>query len=194
MGLTPGMRFLITTGIPALLGPPLFMHALLISVAHFTSALSLTPTILTCTYIFSFPAYVFLSTRISILRENWGAYRLGARVMPRVEGALPGNLDLLYQGLSADKSEYLGELWLSPIRNLGTTFAIRILRDQRVCTLNPQNIQKILAIDFETYRKGKLLNNIMETVLGVGVFNSDGDMWQFHRKSPSLISWHYFHH
>lgn len=103
--------------------------------------------------------------------------------MPRVEGVLPGNLDLLYKGFSADKSEYLGEPWLSPMRRLGTTFAVRILRDQRLCTLNPKNIQKILATDFEVYCKGKLFDGITESMLGVGVFNSDGDMWQFHRKS-----------
>ena len=183
MKITPGVRFLITTGIPALLGPPLFIHAFLIFISHLISPISLTPTILVCTYLFSFPAYVFLSTRISILRETWGAYRLGARVVPRVEGILPGNLDLLYKGFSADKSEYLGEPWLSPMRRLGTTFSIRILRDQRMCTLNPQNIQKIVATNFEIYRKGKMLNNIQESMLGVGVFNSDGDMWQFHRKS-----------
>jgi hypothetical protein len=187
MGVTPGVRFLITAGIPALLGPPVLVHAFLIPFSHFVPTFTITPIILTCTYLFSFPLYVFLSTRASILREIWGAYRLGARVMPKMEGVLPGNIDLLYKGFSADKSEYLGELWLAPTRNLGTTFAIRILRDQRLCTLNPKNIQKILATDFEIYRKGRLFNDITESMLGVGLFNSDGDMWQFHRKSSLTL-------
>lgn len=185
MGITPGVRFLITTGIPAFLGPPVLVHALLIFLSHFNLIL-ITPTILICTYLFALPVYVLLSIRVSILREIWGAYRLGARVIPRVEGILPGNLDILYKGF-ADKSKYIGELWLSPIRNHGTTFSIRVLRDQRLCTLNPKNIQKILALDFDLYRKGSLFNIVSESMLGVGVFNSDGEMWQFHRKSLLIL-------
>ncbi|KAF8585826.1 cytochrome P450 monooxygenase pc-3 [Ramaria rubella] len=182
MAITPGIRFLATTGLPAIFGPPLLAHAFLIMVSHLTSTQFLTSATLTCTYLFSLPAFVLISAQISLLKETIGALRLGALVVPRVEGRLPGNIDLLYRGFTANKPEYLGELWLDPIRRLGTTFAIRILHDQRLCTLNPKNVQKILALDFEAYRKGNFFNKIMESMLGVGVFNSDGEMWRFHRK------------
>jgi hypothetical protein len=116
-----------------------------------------------------------------------GARRLGAQLIPHLEGFLPGNIDLLYKGFSADKSEYLGELWLHPIRVFGTTFGIRIVKDHRLCTLNPRNIQKFLVAEFEGCRKGALFNAVTESLLGTGVFNSDGEMWQFHRRS--LFSW-----
>lgn len=183
MSLTPGVQFLIKTGLPVVLGPSLFVHALLILISRFSPAVAITPVILAYIYLLLVPACIFISSGISRYKDGLAARRLGARPIPRVEGILPGNIDLLYRGLSADKSEYLGELWLHAMKDHGTTFTISVLNDTRMCTLNPKNIQKILATDFETYRKGIMLNRIMEPMLGVGVFNSDGDMWQFHRKS-----------
>lgn len=185
MKLTPGVHFLVTTGFAGLFGPPLFVHALLILVSQFWSVLSITPVVLTCTYLFALPTYLFISSRVFRFKEALAARRFGARVTPRAKGILPGNVDLLYQGLSANKTDYLGEPFIGALGMAGggTTFTVNILGDNRVLTMHPKNIQKILATEFEMYRKGKLFNRIMEVMLGVGVFNSDGDMWQFHRKS-----------
>ncbi|KIJ47973.1 hypothetical protein M422DRAFT_226077 [Sphaerobolus stellatus SS14] len=106
-----------------------------------------------------------------------GARRLGARIMPRVRGWLPGNSDLIIKGLTSGRKDYIGEFIVGIFDSAGET-----LGDDRCFTRNPKNVQKILATDFENYRKGPFFANITEQLLGTGVFNSDGEMWQFHRK------------
>ncbi|KAK6988131.1 cytochrome P450 [Favolaschia claudopus] len=44
-----------------------------------------------------------------------------------------------------------------------------------------EHIKLILATDFSNYVKGNALRDLMNSVLGTGVFNSDGEMWKFHR-------------
>ncbi len=39
----------------------------------------------------------------------------------------------------------------------------------------PMRGQMMLATEFNHYEKGPLLNSQLETLLGVGVFNSDGE-------------------
>ncbi|KAJ7054373.1 cytochrome P450 monooxygenase pc-3 [Mycena amicta] len=45
-----------------------------------------------------------------------------------------------------------------------------------ILTTEPEYIKIVLATDFANYEKG-----CMDSVLGTGVFNSDGEMWKFHR-------------
>ncbi|KAG6806462.1 hypothetical protein H0H93_002917, partial [Arthromyces matolae] len=39
----------------------------------------------------------------------------------------------------------------------------------------------LLVTQFENFDKGPVFYSQMATFLGTGVFNSDGDMWKFHR-------------
>ncbi|CAE6483300.1 unnamed protein product [Rhizoctonia solani] len=48
-------------------------------------------------------------------------------------------------------------------------------------TMEPENIKAILSTDFNSYEKGPVFREKMDSVLGKGVFNADGDMWKFHR-------------
>ena len=45
-------------------------------------------------------------------------------------------------------------------------------------TTDPEAIKRILSTDFQGYEKGPELRAQMQTLLGTGVFNSDGDMWK----------------
>jgi hypothetical protein len=187
MAVTPGLHFLATTLIPVLFGPPLIVHALLILISQRWSALSITPGVLLCVYLFSLPVFQFISSRVTRIKVALAARRLGARVAPRADGVLPWNLDLLLKGVTSQNADYLGDPFLSAFNLVkgGTrnTCTLEILGDDRFLTMHPENIKKVLATDFDNYRKGSLFNSIMEPMLGVGVFNSDGEMWQFHRKS-----------
>lgn len=185
MALTPGLKFLITTLLPVLFFPPLVVHALLIVVSKYWSALSVTPGVLICVYLLSFPVCQRIYSGVKRLKATLAARRLGAHVAPRVNGVLPWNIDLLFEGFTINKSEYLGDPLLEAFTRAGgaKTCLLEILGDDRLLTMNPENIKKVLATDFDNYRKGNLFNGITEGMLGVGVFNSDGEMWQFHRKS-----------
>ncbi|KZV93250.1 cytochrome P450 monooxygenase pc-3 [Exidia glandulosa HHB12029] len=50
-----------------------------------------------------------------------------------------------------------------------------------VFTTEPENVKAILATDFNNFVKGEFFHSAANSVLGTGVFNSDGDMWKFHR-------------
>ncbi|KAI9060248.1 cytochrome P450 [Trametes sanguinea] len=63
----------------------------------------------------------------------------------------------------------------------GYTFLIEIFFVKRFFTNEPEHIKSILATDFGSYEKGPGFRDQMRSLLGVGVFNADGDMWKFHR-------------
>ena len=108
---------------------------------------------------------------------------MGARLLPRVRGYLPGNVDFILEGITANKTDYFGSVWIS-LFDLGgaSSCSLETLGDDRAFTRNPKNIQRILATDFENHSKGALFSEVTKPLLGAGVFNSDGEMWQFHRK------------
>lgn len=45
-------------------------------------------------------------------------------------------------------------------------------------TSDPRHIQSILSTDFDGYAKGERVISTLSSVLGTGIFNSDGDNWK----------------
>ncbi|KAJ7179786.1 cytochrome P450 monooxygenase pc-1 [Mycena filopes] len=110
------------------------------------------------------------------------ARKLGARLVPIAHARWLGNLDIL-TGLRrtwnvAYPLEFLREVLLASHSN---TVNLHVGWDDYIFTTEPEYIKIILATDFTNYVKGDGLRNCMGSVLGTGVFNSDGDMWKFHR-------------
>ncbi|KAJ7719546.1 cytochrome P450 [Mycena maculata] len=61
------------------------------------------------------------------------------------------------------------------------TLNLRTGWDDYIFTTKPEYIKLILATDLSNYVKGNAFHDYMGSVLGTGVFNSDGEMWKFHR-------------
>ncbi|KAF9437028.1 hypothetical protein BGZ76_002191 [Entomortierella beljakovae] len=58
----------------------------------------------------------------------------------------------------------------------------------RVIGLNsPEMIEHIMKTKFENYEKGIIINENLRDSLGDGIFNSDGAIWKFHRKTASHV-------
>jgi hypothetical protein len=51
----------------------------------------------------------------------------------------------------------------------------------KVWTSDYRNIKSILVSDFEGYHKGPRFDDAVRSVLGKGVFNSDGKLWKLVR-------------
>lgn len=186
MAVTPGLYFLTTVLLPVLFGPPLVIHAILILLSQRWPVFSVTRGLLLCVYVFSDPVFYHISSRVRRLKVSLSAQRLGVRVAPRAEGLLPWNFDILVKVLTVNKTSYIADPVLDAFNLVpgGTnTCTLEILGDERFLTMHPENIKKVLSTDFDNYCKGSMFNGIMTALLGVGVFNSDGEMWQFHRKS-----------
>jgi hypothetical protein len=45
-------------------------------------------------------------------------------------------------------------------------------------TIEPDYIKRMLATEFDNFEKGWQFTSPMESLLGNGVFNSDGEMWK----------------
>ncbi|KAJ7243965.1 cytochrome P450 monooxygenase pc-1 [Mycena rebaudengoi] len=102
---------------------------------------------------------------------------MGARLIPKVSSTSFGKLDILRllnrRGYPAD-GLYECLTGLSMVN-------IDVLWMDTIFTTHPEHIKYILATDFNNYVKGERFQHGMNSVLGSGVFNSDGEMWKFHR-------------
>ncbi|KAG1800357.1 cytochrome P450 [Suillus plorans] len=124
-----------------------------------------------------FAAYIFVD---EILQRR-KATRLGARLVPRIQGRWPGNLDKLVNVILTLEVEYLGQPVLDEMKELGPTLNYRCLWEDYIVTTEPQHVQTILVTDFHNYVKGAKFREAADSILGTGVFNSDGETWKLHR-------------
>ncbi|CAE6535116.1 unnamed protein product [Rhizoctonia solani] len=125
-----------------------------------------------------------------ISRRTIGGYqrradrkRLGPDVIevPRVKLRWPWNLDLIPYIIRCLKTDYCASPWVRFSREYGYTFNLGLFGEDQIMTFEPENIKTILSTDFSNYEKGSLFREKMDSVLGTGIFNVDGDMWKFHR-------------
>ncbi|KAJ8589112.1 cytochrome P450 [Rhizopogon salebrosus TDB-379] len=124
-----------------------------------------------------FLAYVLADERSQQRR----AARLGARQVPRVVGKWPGNMDKMVDFITKAEKEYLGRIVLDETKLFGQAINLRFLWEDILITTEPQHIKTILATDFNNYVKGAKFREAADSVLGTGVFNSDGETWKLHR-------------
>ncbi|EKM59241.1 uncharacterized protein PHACADRAFT_249548 [Phanerochaete carnosa HHB-10118-sp] len=122
---------------------------------------------------------------LSVWHSNWRAARkaarMGAVLPPRVQGRWPGSVDLLVKLTDSFENGFLSDLLWEKMCSVNQTFEIYILWDRNYVTSDASVVKAILANEFTSFVKGKRFDICMRSVLGTGVFNSDGDMWKFHR-------------
>lgn len=53
-----------------------------------------------------------------------------------------------------------------------------MLAEHRIFTTEPEYIKAILATQFDNFMKGPITYSEFFSLLGQGVFNSDGDIWK----------------
>ncbi|KAG0457849.1 hypothetical protein HPP92_023006 [Vanilla planifolia] len=91
---------------------------------------------------------------------------------------------------------YLNSTWATEFDNLCDWYA-HLLRQSptgtvhvhvlgNTITANPDNVEYMLKTRFENFPKGKAFSSILGDLLGLGIFNVDGEAWQFQRKMASL--------
>ncbi|KAJ7590401.1 cytochrome P450 [Mycena floridula] len=105
------------------------------------------------------------------------AAALGAIIPPEVEESSMAVMAKL-RGLSTGYPLEIFEEWAD---KYGRVFGFSIFSERRLYTTEPQHLKAILATQFQEFGKGPLLFDQFKSLLGTGVFNSDGDMWKFHR-------------
>jgi len=154
----PGVRFLLGD-VPKYLLPlelPLLVHVVvlvLLRVYNWTPSVGL----IILVWLFVLPVYHQARSTYTHFIHVREARRLEARLVPKVKGKLPANVDLLYKGLMK-KTLYLGDGLIAWTQTHGTTFSVTTVGDTRIFTINPENLKRILATDFDNYVKGVSFN------------------------------------
>ncbi|KAF7296034.1 hypothetical protein MKEN_01418400 [Mycena kentingensis (nom. inval.)] len=175
--LPPGILFLGRN----LLIPSFLILIVQAAVSHPVYGFGLAPlTALLVAFLTAFVAVISKSilTTFSHVRE---ARRHGARLPPTASGSMLGNIDVLRRMLRASREGYVGEAFSALVDSLGPILNIRVLWSDKIFTVTPEHVKIVLATDFKNYIKGPSFISGMHSVLGSGVFNSDGEMWSFHR-------------
>ncbi|KAI0374100.1 cytochrome P450 [Pilatotrama ljubarskyi] len=168
--LPPGPRFVLEH-LHYILGPPLFTllvgyvagRLLGLEIPGWAAVMCI-PSLWLC---------LFGSIILEELRWKAGAASHGATIPPvaRVKG------DAFRSGENRFPRDFLFRL----CERHGNTFLIEIYFIKRLFTTEPEHIKAILATDFPSYEKGPSFRDQMKSLLGVGVFNADGELWKFHR-------------
>ncbi|KAJ3868116.1 cytochrome P450 [Lentinula novae-zelandiae] len=79
---------------------------------------------------------------------------------------------------TVDPIRFKGEAYLEWAQKYGNTYMYQAYTETRVMTLEPEHIKAILATQFNNFEKGLVNYQQLKSLLGSGVFNSDGDMWK----------------
>ncbi|KAI0751543.1 cytochrome P450 monooxygenase pc-2 [Daedaleopsis nitida] len=109
------------------------------------------------------------------------AARAGAVLPPSWEGTSFGNMDILKWCMTRFFSGYPGDGFWDKIDELGHLHSLSIFWDPIYLTTDAKVLKAILSTDFAEFEKGGMLRDTLNSVLGTGVFNTDGAMWKFHR-------------
>ncbi|TCD70443.1 hypothetical protein EIP91_003524 [Steccherinum ochraceum] len=160
----------------ALLSPPV----ILVFIVSYFFPIPIWATILLS--IASVPAYLAFHISHKYSKEKRRAAAIGAAFPPSYNGVKFGNFDLLVMFQNIYANGYLGDGLTDAHAELGGTFNLRILWDNNILTNDANVIKAVLATEFPNFIKGKHFQAFMNSVLGTGVFNTDGDMWKFHRQ------------
>ncbi|KAJ7465949.1 cytochrome P450 monooxygenase pc-1 [Mycena latifolia] len=175
MEFTPGVRFLARN----LVVPSLLILVIHRAATEFGTELSIWKALVAA--VVTPITFIVARNVATSAYHKQDAERMGARLAPRLRGKWPGNFDFISKLMQAYVTGYLGDGLYELVDSLGPVFDIWPLWQNVIFTVSPEHIQIILATDFNNYIKGHRFRGVMESVLGNGVFNSDGEIWSFHR-------------
>ncbi|KAI9299611.1 hypothetical protein BJ944DRAFT_245032 [Cunninghamella echinulata] len=72
-------------------------------------------------------------------------------------------------------------------RNVLTLITNGVCFPRSIITIDPRNVEHVLKGNFENYVKSPQLNEITSELLGHGIFNANGEVWKYQRKTASQI-------
>ncbi|KAI5115359.1 hypothetical protein M0805_009652 [Coniferiporia weirii] len=176
---TPGILFLLRV-LPVILLPDVGLYTFLYALDE-AFGVSLPPWLRWAALIAVGPFVLSLKVLQDGRTQTREAARRGAIRVPVIPGKWPGNIDVLLNLVKAFETGYIAEPFWPVVEKLGKVFGTRILWVGGIFTIEPEHIKQVLVTEFSNFEKGSEFMYAAHSVLGVGVFNSDGEMWKFHR-------------
>ncbi|KAF7331020.1 hypothetical protein MVEN_02442300 [Mycena venus] len=122
-----------------------------------------------------------------------------AAQIPVVFSKWPAGIDHIATFVKSFQVGYPGDWIQDWCAQYGNTIRIKIFYESDIFTIEPENIKAILATDFDNFGKGPNDIRIQQSLLGFGIFNTNGnnliafiskpnklpnqlnEMWKFHR-------------
>ncbi|KAF9220585.1 cytochrome P450 monooxygenase CYP63 [Gyrodon lividus] len=137
----------------------------------------------------SSPAYILAIVLVAIARIQYSelvqrreAKQLGAKLIPRVVGKWPGNIDVMLKVKKAFASSYIYNPYLELFEEYQcTTLNTRFLWMDNIISMDEEHTKYVLATGFNHFWRGTAQRERLESFLGDGIFNRDDQMWKSHR-------------
>lgn len=109
---------------------------------------------------------------------------LGCDSIPTEPTKWPFGLDMVRAGLKADRDQRTPEFVTDRVNAMGRyTFGVSILGTSNLITVEPKNVQSILATQFNDFAMGRARKTNLKIVLGRSIFAVDGTAWQSSREA-----------
>ncbi|GLI72172.1 hypothetical protein PoHVEF18_000342 [Penicillium ochrochloron] len=90
-------------------------------------------------------------------------------------------LGMVTEMLSAAKENRFLEHVRGWHQSYGVTFKAKMIGRQVIFTVEPKNVQTVLALKFKDFELGDYRNKAMRPLLGYGIFSTDGSKWEHSR-------------
>ncbi|KAI0744063.1 cytochrome P450 monooxygenase pc-2 [Daedaleopsis nitida] len=81
----------------------------------------------------------------------------------------------------SDENKFFRTFLFQLCQKFGNYYMLSLYLYERFFTTEPEHIKAILATNFTSFQKGEAFREQMQSLLGVGVFNADDELWKFHR-------------
>lgn len=124
----------------------------------------------------------FSTVKVARLLQGWKFARENGcqETLHTVSHGLFG-IGMVTAMLAASREKRFLELIRSWHRDYGTTFRASMAGRHVVFTVEPENVQTILALKFKDFELGTIRSNSFRPLLGHGIFSSDGMQWEHSR-------------
>ena len=107
------------------------------------------------------------------------ARRLGCQPAPYRASKYPFGIDSILRALQADRDKLFMDMLSDIFHELGDppTFSQSIAGSVTFMTMDPKNIQAILATQFNDFELGSVRRGALWPMFGNGIFTADGKGW-----------------
>ena len=130
-------------------------------------------------------AYILYSLVVKILADRHHAKeakRLGCKPVQAQQQNWFFGVKRIIEAIQHDKAKLFPDLVIDRFQQVGVpTFSYTILGTEGFLTIEPKNIQAILATQFHDFELGKVRRGNFFPLLGNGIFTSDGAGWEHSR-------------
>ncbi|KIM42797.1 hypothetical protein M413DRAFT_444452 [Hebeloma cylindrosporum] len=181
MDIPPGLRYLNSL-LPFFAIPPCIVF-LAIRFANVYLEANISTALTVLAILLARPALSVFQRYYTRYVDRQNAAANNAFILPHVEEKRPNfaGLSIMKRLLEDFKHGYPGDAFLEWTEKYGFAYQLRLPSDNRILTCEPDHVKAILATQFDAFDKGPIMKSQFDSLLGTGVFNSDGDMWKFHR-------------